>query len=139
MKKILLVVLALSPFAAFSGEPTKLECSARYEIRTRAGGLTWTAPEALSTSEIRYGGAIARGTLSGGETYLAELNLAIDDHHDHEYNTEFYMQIKKDARTTWSAGGAPRVGAEAQLSIPSEGTTRDGDAIQAVQVSCALR
>jgi hypothetical protein len=98
MNKILLAVLALSPLVALSNEPTKLECSVRYEVRTREGALRWTAPEAQSSSEIRFGGAVARGTLTSGETYLAELNLAIDEHHPHEYNTEFYMHVKKDGR-----------------------------------------
>jgi hypothetical protein len=137
MNKILFALLGVLPVSAFATEPTTLQCKAQYEVRTPQGALQWKDVATVS-SEIRYGGAIVRGVLPSGESFLAELNLLIDDHHDHEYNTEFYMHVKKDERTTWSSGMAPRRG-EAVLSVASTGLTRDGDTIQAVQVRCELR
>lgn len=137
MNKILFALLAALPVSTFAAEPTSLQCKAQYEVRTPQGALQWKDVATVS-SDIRYGGALVRGVLPTGESFLAELNLAIDDHHDHEYNTEFYMHLKNGDRTTWTSGMAPRRG-EAVLSVASAGLTRDGDSIQAVQLRCELR
>jgi hypothetical protein len=136
MNKILFALLVVIPVSAFSAEPTTLHCKAQYEVRTPQGALQWKDVATVS-SEIRYGGALVRGVLPSGESFLAELNLAIDDHHDHEYNTEFYMHLKNGDRTTWTSGAAPRR-SEAVLSVASTGLTREGDTIQAVQLRCEL-
>jgi hypothetical protein len=137
MNKILFAFLTALPVSALAAEPTTLQCKAQYEVRTREGTLQWKDITSAS-SEIRFGRALVRGALPSGESFLAELNLAIDEHHDHEYNTELYMHLKKEERTSWTSGAAPRRG-EATLSVASSGLTREGDSILAVQLSCGLR